>query len=151
MKLSIPVVFCLILALQYTSVYCGLVNNLFERGHETIETVKEKIQDILNLNKKGKEDEPDTLSRGPLPINSVKQTVSEMNKKDNIEKVTTTPIRRANSTTTTAAVTTSTVMSTTPASNSTEPQEGRDAFKGDACAKGYKPTTDGRCKKPVDD
>ncbi|KAI5632770.1 hypothetical protein NE865_14531 [Phthorimaea operculella] len=145
MKLPIIVVLCLIFTLRDASVNCGLVEKLFEKGHETIEKVKEDVNKIFHFDKKEKEiNEPIALSTTPLPIENAKKTATDMKKNEGIEETTTATKSTTNSPTATAAVTTS---STTPASNSTDPQEGRDAFNGDVCAEGYKRTTDGRCKK----
>ncbi|KAI5632769.1 paralytic/GBP/PSP peptide domain-containing protein [Phthorimaea operculella] len=149
MKLSIFVVFCLFLTLQYESVSCGVVQSFLEKGHEVIETVRKDVQNVFHLNKNEKDDKVAEKENSDKETEPEKiSTTTELNKTEKKEN-TETKNEDKNEVLTTTAKSSSTTASTdkiaAPEESSAESQQGRENFKA-SCASGYKRTADGRCK-----
>nr|ACR78449.1 growth-blocking peptide [Heliothis virescens] len=136
MKLTISILFCVILTLPYTSAD-GPLKNFFSRihdsVHQSVQKVKEDVHNVFHPNDKIQQENTDESIH----------FVEEESKEDLAAQV----ARQQAEVTPAPAISTTTPQSGA-VNTTTEAKDGRENFSG-GCIPGYMRTADGRCKPTV--
>ncbi|KAJ8725000.1 hypothetical protein PYW07_015958 [Mythimna separata] len=140
MKLTISILFCVILTLQYNGAD-GKLKDLFGKIHDSVhgtaDKVKEDLNSLFHPNDKNQQGNNDASSN--IHFADSEENTDAAKKPDEV-----TP---APTTTTTAAPAVPNAPSDNPTTlaPSTTTKDGRENFSG-GCVAGYMRTPDGRCK-----
>ncbi|KAJ8726975.1 hypothetical protein PYW08_015372 [Mythimna loreyi] len=141
MKLTISILFCVILTLQYNGVD-GKLKNFFEKIHGSVHGAADKVKEDLNNffhPDANKQQENQNESSNIHFVESEENTDAAAAAKRPVEVTPTT------STTQTPAVTDPSSFNATTLAPSTTTKDGRENFDG-GCLTGFMRTPDGRCK-----
>lgn len=159
MKLSVFVICCVIVTLQYEPVKGGLVKDFFGQVHETAQHVREDVRNTLHLNGKDDKKDPDETDKQKneapqkenknendvKPEEGSKETegtsLKETEKKDEGKKVEPGQNAKEPETKTEDKPKDEVAGGASPKDD----KDGKENFTG-ACASGYVRTVDGRCK-----